>query len=272
MITAGRHILGELIKEPLMVKMSDSPVSRCKTRLARSPLLLAALVLIVGCEVPQFRGPQVQSPPGGFIKKSDVSQFGPRTFPERATVHFDAWIETEFGKFTGIYINGHDGSTTLEEVVAARTWSMENPPDHPMDYGDIETVEIDGRTAWAWMEIWRDNGLHEVRYHATVPYDTVTYTIDFTTGDPTYKARPDSIRAIVASFAIGRIEWNWPLLTISIILTALLLNSVWSKIKRRPYDNMRHMTLVQLPVEDSEAQDGADAQPEAGPSETDGVL
>ena len=96
-------------------------------------------------------------------------------FPDRPTIHFDAWIETEWGEFTGIYINGHEGSTTLEEVVAAREWSMDNPPDHPMDYGNIETVHIDGRTGWAWMEMWRENGLHEVRYHVAIPYDTVTY-------------------------------------------------------------------------------------------------
>ena len=73
----------------------------------------------------------------------------------------------------------------------ARARAMENPPAHPMAYGDIETVSIDGRTGWAWMEVWRENGLHEVRYHVAVPYDTITYTVDFTTGDPKFKIRPD---------------------------------------------------------------------------------
>ena len=251
-----------------------------KARRARKPrlgisLLLAALIGTVGCEVPQFLGPQIQSPPDRFINKSDVAQLGPRTFPERPTVHFDAWIQTNFGEFTGIYINGHEGPMTLEEVIAARTWSMENPPDHPMNYGEIETLTIDGQTAWAWMEMWREGGLHEVRYHATVPYDTVTYTVDFTTGDPRYKARPDSIRAIVASFAVGRIKWNWTLLTISTLLTALLLKSIWSKLQGRPYDNMRHMKLVQLPVkdpDDSQAPNEDGTPHRSGPTETDGGL
>ena len=189
-------------------------------------------------------------------------------FPDRPTIHFDAWIETEWGEFTGIYINGHAGTTTLDEVIAARTWAMENPPDHPMAYGDIETMEIDGRTAWAWMEMWRDNGLHEVRYHAAVPYDSVTYTIDFMTGDPRFKPRPDSIRAIVASFAVGRIEWNWTLVALSTVLTALLLKSIWSKLQRRPYQDMR-MNLVQFATEDLE---GATADESLQSPPDDGTL
>ncbi len=231
----------------------------CRRHWIRRALLLLTVSLVGGaCEVPQFRGPQVQAPPEGFIKKDDVAQNGPRMFPERPTIHFDAWIETEWGEFTGIYINGHEGSTTLEEVAAARDWSMDNPPDHPMDYGNIEPIRIDGRDGWAWMEMWRENGLHEVRYHAAIPYDSVTYTIDFLTGDPIFKARPDSIRAIVASFAVGRVEWNWTLLAMSTVLGAFVLRAGWSKLTRRPYENVRNMTLVQLPTE-NEDDDGAAA-------------
>ena len=171
-------------------------------------LLLLSIIVTGGCEVPNFEGPQLQAPPEGFRRKPDISQ-DRRMFPDRTSIHFDAWFLDNWGEFTGIYINGHEGTTTLEEVAEARLWAMANPPDHPMAYGDIEVVEVDGRTGWAWMEMWRDNGLHEVRYHAAIPYDTITFTVvDMWTGDPTFKMRPDSIRAIVASFAVGRTKWS----------------------------------------------------------------
>jgi len=240
-----------------MPKTSTSPDSGSST-IQRSrpsgiplPCLLLSIPLMTGaCEVPRFQGPQIQAPPTGFLRRPDVLQSVPRMFPERPNIHFDAWIEAQWGEFSGMYINAHEGTTTLDEVVAARAWSMENPPDHPMDYGNVEPVEIDGRAGWAWMEMWRDNGLHEVRYHAAIPYDTVTYTVDFTTGDPKFKARPDSIRAIVASFAVGRTQWNWTLVTLATILGALVLKSGWSRLQRGPYDGSRHMTLAKIPVED----------------------
>ena len=235
------------------------------------PLLLLSIALLASaCDVPRFQGPQVQAPPEGFLRKSDVLQ-DRRMFPDRPTIHFDAWIETEWGEFTGIYINGHAGTTTLEEVVEARAWAMENPPDHPMAYGDIETVSIDGRTGWAWMEMWRENGLHEVRYHAAVPYDTITYTVDFTTGDPKFKIRPDSIRTIVSSFAVGRTEWKWRLLALSTVVGVLVLRAGWSKLQRR-YENVRHMTLAKIPVENAAGAVQDDPlQSPAGLPEVDGT-
>ena len=47
-----------------------------------------------------------------------------------------------------------------------------------------------------------------------VPYDTISYAVEFLTGDPSLKIRPDSLRTIVASFAIGKATWNVPLLAI----------------------------------------------------------
>ena len=214
-------------------------------------LLLPIVLLASACDAPRFQGPQIQAPPEGFLRKSDVAQ-DRRMFPERPTIHFDAWIEAVWSDFTGIYINGHAGTTTLEEVEEARAWAMENPLDHPLASGDIETVSIDGRTGWAWMDIWRDNGLHEVRYHVAIPYDTVTFTVDFTTSDPMFKSRPDSIRTIVSSFAVGRTEWNRRLFAPSAMLGVLLLMAGWSRLQRRPYENMEHMTLGKFSLEDAD--------------------
>jgi len=154
--------------------------------------------------------------------------------------------------------------------VAARAWVMENPLKHPWDVGDIETVTIDGRTGWACMEEWRDNGLQEVRYHLVVPYDTITYTVDFTTGDPTYKSRPDSIRTIVSSFAVGRTEWNLPALVLSVVGGVLVLLVGWAKIQSAPYEDMGEMTLRQFSLENADG-DGQDdpVQPPADRPEVD---
>ena len=55
------------------------------------PLLLMIALLAGACDVPRFQGPQVQAPPDGFLRKSDVAQ-DRRMFPNRPTIHFDAWV------------------------------------------------------------------------------------------------------------------------------------------------------------------------------------
>ncbi len=227
-------------------------------------LLLSIVVLASGCDMPRYQGPQVQAPPVGFLRKADVGQ-DRRMFPNRPTIHFDAWIRAQWGDFSGIYINGHVGTTTREDVVEARTWAIENPLGHPRAAGDIETVSIDGRTGWAWMEMWQDNGLQEVRYHVAVPYDTITFTVDFTTSDPKFKSRPDSIRTIVSSFAVGRTEWNRRALALSAVLGVLVLMAGWSKLQGGPYENMRHITLRNFSVEDADG--GAQDDPVQSPAD-----
>ena len=80
---------------------------------------------------------------------------------------------------------------------------MNVPTPHKISYGDLEEGRVDGQTAWAWMEVWRDNGLHEVAYRSVIPYDSVTYVVDFVTDALKFMSRPDSMRAIVSTFAIG---------------------------------------------------------------------
>ena len=85
-------------------------------------LLLSIVLLASGCDMPRFQGPQIQAPPNGFLKKSDVGQ-DRRMFPNRSSIYFDGWVEAQWGEFSGIYINGHAGTTTQRDVVEARDWS-----------------------------------------------------------------------------------------------------------------------------------------------------
>ena len=56
----------------------------------------------------------------------------------------------------------------------------------------------------------------------------------------------------MSSFAVGRTEWNWRLLALSTVFGVLVLRAGWSKLQRRPYENLRHMTLAKISVEDAE--------------------
>jgi hypothetical protein len=215
--------------------------------------MLALCIVLAACDAPRFLGPQIQGIPPDFLSKGDVAENWVM-FPDREQVHFDAWISTDVSAFSGIYITGYRGATSLSEVEEARQRAMATPTDREMRYDNIEVATVDERTAWAWMEIWEDNGLQELTFRAVISYDTITYVVDFMSGDPTFKSRPDSMRAVTASFAIGRNVWNIPALSIGIALALLALAKVGARIRTKPYEQHRNMTLFTLPVEEEEAE------------------
>jgi hypothetical protein len=117
-------------------------------------------------------------------------------------------------------------------------------------FDELEVAQIDGRTALAWMEAWEDNGLHEVTFRSVIPYDTITYVVEFMTSDPIFKSHPDSIRAVVASFAIGRTEWNMPLVAVGVVASLMLFRMAAPRLRSDPYN--KDITLFTLPVEDDD--------------------
>ncbi len=215
--------------------------------------MLALLIVVAACDAPRFLGPQIQGIPPGFLSKGDVTQNWVM-FPDREQVHFDAWIKAAFGEFSGIYITGYAGATSKSEVEEARQRAMASRTERKMTYGVLEAAIVDERTTWAWMERWEDNGLHELTFRAVIPYDTITFVVDFATGDPIFKSRPDSMRTITASFAIGRNVWNVPALMMGMALALLVLANVWNRMRSNPYARHRDMTLITIPVEDDEAE------------------
>ncbi len=228
--------------------MKTPPASR--SLLAGTPATLA--LLVTACSVPEFHGPQVQDPPPAFTM--NPSTFQERSmFPGRDVLHHDAWVEASWGNFSGIYINGHPGAITRSDVVAAREEAIQAATGRRAEFGEIEEIVVDGRAAWGWGENWREDngGLEFVVFRAAVPYDTISYAIDFLTGDPGLKNRPDSLRTVVASFAVGRTTWNVPLLAIGAGVTLLLLNMLRKRARARA-EATRRMTLIKMPAKEEE--------------------
>ncbi|MEQ9398004.1 MAG: hypothetical protein RJQ04_02435 [Longimicrobiales bacterium] len=238
--------------------MRTEPIAR--------PARLALLVCMVGagCSVPNYPGPQIQDPPNGFTLNVDAD-LERRMFPDREVSYHDAWVAAGWGNFSGIYINGHPGVIGAAEVEAARQAALALParrPDQVRDFSEVERLTIDGREALAWSEMVRSptQGIEYVAYRAVIPYDTVTFAVEMISGDPMYKARPDTLRTVVASFAVGEMTINFPLALIA--AGALLL--VASRVRARSRERaIRHssITLKQVP----KAKEGEGAKPAGAP-------
>lgn len=230
-----------------------------------SPAALLVPLMALGCDVPNFAGPQIQNPPPAFTMKNDLSQDRPM-FPERDGLYHVAWVEASWGHFSGIYIDGYAGTSGIQDVEDARLAAIEAARGERAEFGELEEILIDGRPAWGWGEVWRlpNNGVRYVIFRAAVPYDTVTYAVDFRTGDPNLKAHPDSLRTIVASFAIGRTEWNYPLIAIIAGVVLLVAARTRSRARARA-DRARHITLAQVPKKDGGPRE---SPPPAAPGPT----
>jgi hypothetical protein len=222
------------------------------------PVWATAILLVASlsaCEMPRFDGPQIQHPPPAFTLNPSTQQ-DRRMFPDREVLYHDAWVEASWGNFSGIYINGHPGALGPEDVDAARAAAIAMATGSLAEFGELETVEVDGRTAWGWTESWRleNGGLAYVVFRAAVPYDTITYAIDFLTGDPGLKIRPDSLRTIVASFAVGETTANLPLLAVLAAVSLILLHTLRARQRARA-EATRTMTLITMPKDEGQGRD-----------------
>ena len=235
----------------------------------RAAFFLTLLATVVGCDAPRYLGPQIQGDVPGFLNSGNVSH-GRVMFPDRPVVHFDAWVRTDVGSFDGIYITGHAGTTSQAEIEEARERAMALPTDRKLRYGELEVGEIDERTAMAWMEVWEDNGLHEVTFRTVIPYDTITYVVEFLAGNPIFKSNPEDMREIVATFAIGETEWNMPIIALVIAFSLLVLTKVGSRVMSAPYSSAQNYNLPTFAVEEVEGGSGERAGSQArdqGPPE-----
>ncbi len=224
-------------------------------------VLLAALT--GACDVPDFHGPQIQNPPPAFFLQDEAYQQR-RMFPEREITYHDAWVETAWGHFSAIYINGHAGTFTEDDVRAAQE-SAKAAALEPVTFGPIETLTIDGRESWGWAERLQtpEKGLDWIAYRAVVPYDTISYAIELLGGEPGLKGKPDTLKVILSSFAVGRTTYNLPLIAVLAGVGLFVANFVRSRSRER---QLRHqsITLKQIPKkkeEDGAEGDGAPAGP-----------
>lgn len=82
----------------------------------------------------------------------------------------------------------------------------------------LEDIRIDGRPGWGWLEthIYRGE-VASLELKAVVPYDTVTYAVEFYASHPEWvdEAR---LREVMGTFAVGRTELNVPLLALVLVV------------------------------------------------------
>jgi len=242
---------------------------RFRSRTTLEPAALAAMLALAACDVPNFEGPQIQEPPQGFLLAPDSHQQR-RLFPERELVFHAAWVES-IDDFSTIYIDGHRGALGFEDVVAAREEARRVADDPDVRFGEVEPLRVDGRDAWGWSErVETDRrGLVWVAYRAVVPYDTISYAIEFYSGDPSIKREaPDTLKAIISTFAIGRTTYNIPLIAIGLGFALFGVNLVQSK-RRQNAARLKSINLVKVEKKkapEGEAAGAADGSPVAAPA------
>jgi hypothetical protein len=191
-----------------------------------------------------------------------LNRAGERT---RAPSHDLAPTTTDF---SGIYIRAHPGTTTRRDVEEARARAAEQEAGRGkrVTFGDVEDAMIDGRASWGWLEEERDDrGLQYVEYRAVIPYDTITYTVEFATGDPSWKVKPDSMRVAVLSFAYGQTVWNKGLITLLLVGTVLGVGLLIRRGKSRLYTQTQDMTLVKFRDSGEGARGGDGRRGRCGP-------
>jgi len=218
----------------------------------RSATVTSALLLaLAACDLPNFDGPQIQSPPPAFFLQREAFQ-QQRMFPYRDIAYHDAWVETSDGRFSAIYINGHAGVLTEDDVYAAQD-SAKKWAQTPITFDPIERLTIDGREAWGWAERLQTPalGIAWVAFRAIVPYDTITYVIEMHGGEPGLKSKPDSLRVIVSSFAVGETAWDFPLIAIMAGALLILINLLRNRAAERAV-RLQGISLRQISKEELE--------------------
>ena len=230
--------------------------------------LIAALACTTGvlsaCQMPRFEGPDIQNPPMGFLRQNESYQ-GRRMFPEREVTFHTAWVHTDMNGVSVIYVNGHRGALTLEDAVAAQRGVWDATMDPDTHFEDLQAITIDGRSGWGWYEHVSSErrGLVDVAYRAIVPYDTVTFAIEFVSGEPAYKQfAPDTLQTVVSSFGIGRTEWNLPLIAILTGGILLMVNVLRTRARERA-TRLRSINFVKIEKKEEESPDPGPSDPSA---------
>jgi hypothetical protein len=174
----------------------------------------------------------VQELPNGFIREPEAGQ-DHQIFPDRESLTRDAYVVFADTDFSGIYIRKHAGGTTRQDVDGARRAAAAVEGPKGVRYGEVEDLIIDGNAAWGWIEErHNDKGLQAVEYRTVIPYaDSVTYTVEFTSAKYNWQTRPDSMRFVATSFAIGKVVWDYPLIGLIAVAGFLLFSFVWNKVR-----------------------------------------
>lgn len=267
--TASRTTMASRAVRVNHVPMPALRAAASRSRPARRSCSLAVLlgVALASCDVPNFEGPQIQEPPQGFLLTPESYPVRRLVTDQEAAFH-TAWVES-VEDFSTIYVDGYRSVMGYEEALAARDSARRHATDAGATFGEVEPFTVDGRDGWGWAERVEDprRGLVSVAYRAFVPYDSMTYVIDFSSGNPRYKrAAPDTLKAIIATFAVGRTTFNLPLIAIGGGLVLFGLAVVRSKRQERAA-RLRSINLVKIPKKEASPEPEAAAPPAAPPAE-----
>ncbi|RMH12209.1 MAG: hypothetical protein D6701_13780, partial [Gemmatimonadetes bacterium] len=232
---------------------------------------LALLLTLAACTPPQFEGPQIQAPPEGFFYDANSSQ-ARKVFDDREVLAEGAWLSNlaDEDELSVISLTTFRGPVTRAEVEAAREALIARWGRPTTEYGPVRTYRIDDRDAWGWLETNRFGGsLRSRELKVVVPYDSVSYAIEFYTRDPLF-LEPAELEAVVGTFAVGRTEWNLPGLAlgalIALVVLALLRERLRAYVERRtaPDPRTREMRLARIPTPGGDAPPRGDAGAGAG--------
>lgn len=176
---------------------------------------------VTGCVSPSVPGYQVRAVPKGFLFTANANT-GANPLPDREMLSHGVWfgdIES-FEPRSSIYITRYAGAVSIEEARAVRdvqAGKYGNPAS--IDYGQVETVTIDGRPAFTWMETRYDehDAVRSREYQAVIPTDTVSYLVAFSTRAAP-RLHPDSLTRVVHSWGPGKTEVLWGPIKIAVAL------------------------------------------------------
>ncbi len=216
--------------------------------------LATLMIVLTGCEIPNFEGPQIQNISQGFQRQPD-SYLPRRMFPDLDVVHHDSWVSMAFGQVSRIVINGHPGVLTRADVVSALN-SARAAATEPVTFGDVIQYTIDERPAWGWSERLDtpERGLDWIAFHVVIPYDTITYAVELNSDNPYFKSVPDTLVTIAHSFAIGETTWNIPLMVFLGLCVVFLIEFMRKRAERRQ-ERLQSIRLVKFKKEDDEEND-----------------
>ena len=190
-----------------------------------------SLGTVTACANPTFDGPQIQDPPERFFFDANSTQ-ARNVFPGRDEISQGAWWSniSDDDENSTIFITAYRGDATADDVVAARKAQADLYSSY-LAYGDVEFLRIDGRNAWGWLETQgRDGNVSSLEFKAVIPYDTITYVVEFHSSEPRFMDA-DTLRAVVGAFAIGRRVWNVPLILLIVVVGGVLAAMVASRVR-----------------------------------------
>lgn len=156
------------------------------------------MLVLVGCSTARIEGPQIVDRPPGFALSLDAESAA-NMFPDREVLAQRGYF-TKGRRASSIMITEYEGAAERSEAQAARdrrekSWSH-------AEVGSVESLKIDGRSAWGWtIDQKLDGELKSKAFVAVVPYGESTYAIEFYASNPQLW-KGDLLRDTVRSFAV----------------------------------------------------------------------